>query len=253
MHDARSGDLWAITCYFNPVGYHRRLENYRTFRKRLKVPLVAVELSFDNKFELASGDADILVQLHSSAVLWQKERLLNVALKSLPDDCDKVAWLDCDIIFESDDWVESAGRALDEFALVHLFQERNELPMDFTPDNSDSWRATLKAHSVVYQLATGAATAEEAVTLGGLQRRSTSGLAWMSNRDILEEHGLYDACIIGSGDKAVISAALGVHNHFAQALEMRQFYSWTRVSSLARRSEKSQTSGKTSTVCSVRF
>ena len=106
------------------------------FRQRLKVPLVAVELSFDEKFQLASGDADILVQVHSPSILWQKERLLNVALKSLPTVCDKVAWLDCDILFENDDWVERASRALDEFALVHLFQERNELPMDFTPDST---------------------------------------------------------------------------------------------------------------------
>ena len=47
MADPRSANLWAITCYFNPVGYRRRLENYRMFRQRLKVPLVAVELSFD--------------------------------------------------------------------------------------------------------------------------------------------------------------------------------------------------------------
>jgi len=220
MTDPSCADLWAITCYFNPVGYRRRFENYRTFRQHLKVPLVAVELSFGEEFQLASGDADILVQLRSSSVLWQKERLLNVALKSLPDTCSKVAWLDCDIAFESNEWVERASRALDEFALVHLFQERNELPMDFTPENPDSWRATLKAHSVAYQLAAGVATVEEAATPGGLIGRSTSGLAWLSNRDILEEHGLYDACIIGGGDKAILSAALGVPNHFAQALEM---------------------------------
>jgi len=100
MADPRYATLWGITCYFNPVGYRRRLDNYRIFRQRLKVPLVAVELSFDKKFQLASADADILVQLHGSAVLWQKERLLNVALKSLPQVCDKVAWLDCDIVFE---------------------------------------------------------------------------------------------------------------------------------------------------------
>src|SRR5688500_17208469 len=112
MVDARSEALWAITCYFNPVGYRRRLENYRTFRQRLKVPLVTVELSLDERFQLASGDADILVQLQNPSILWQKERLLNVALESLPDGCDKVAWLDCDIVFESYDWAERASRAL---------------------------------------------------------------------------------------------------------------------------------------------
>jgi len=220
MSNSDSAKLWAITCYFNPVGYRRRLENYHTFRRRLKVPLVAVELSFDGSFQLSSADADVLVQVHSPAVLWQKERLLNVALKSLPSGCDKVAWLDCDILFESDDWVERAVLALDEFALLHLFEERNELPMDFIPDNPGAWRTTLKSQSVLYRLAAGEMIAEDVVTPGLLKKHSTSGLAWAGRRDVLEEHGLYDACIIGSGNMAVLSAALGVPGHFAQAVEM---------------------------------
>jgi hypothetical protein len=233
MADPFCANLWAITCYFNPVGYRRRLENYRTFRQHLKVPLVTVELSFGEEFQLASGDADILVQLRGSSVLWQKERLLNVALKSLPDICTKVAWLDCDIVFESDDWIERASRALDKFALVHLFQERNELPMDFTPENPDSWRATLKTESLVYKLDAGQATTEEAAILGALRRGTTNGLAWASTKDILRELGLYDACIIGSGDKAMFCAALGVSDHFARALEMNprgteHYLAWAR-------------------------
>ena len=220
MPDLDSATFWAITCYFNPAGYRRRLDNYRIFRQRLKVPLVAVELSFDKKFQLASGDADILVQLHSSAVLWQKERLLNVALKSLPDVCDKVAWLDCDILFESEDWAERAIRALDEFALLHLFRERKELPMDFTPDTAGSSKATLEAQSLVYQLAIGGITTQEISVPTSPLKGSTCGLAWASRRDILAEHGLYDACIVGGGDKAILSAALGLFDDFAQTREM---------------------------------
>jgi hypothetical protein len=215
-----SANLWAITCYFNPVGYRRRLENYRIFRQRLKVPLVAVELSFGEEFQLASGDADILVQLRSTTVLWQKERLLNVALKSLPDVCDKVAWLDCDVVFENDDWAERASRALDELALVHLFHERNELPMDFTPSNPGSWRGTLKTQSVLFQLAAGEIAADDVCLPGSVPRGFTSGLAWAGRRDVLQEHGFYDACIIGSGNIAILAAALGVFDQFAEALEM---------------------------------
>ena len=213
-------NLWAITCYFNPSAYKRRLENYHTFRQYLAVPLVTVELSFDGNFQLQHDDADILVQLHGGAVLWQKERLLNIALKSVPDACDKIAWLDCNVVFESGDWAERTIRALDQFALLHLFDERHELPMDFKPDNPDSWKATLRAQSVLSRLAAGEATAEEAATPGGVLRNSTSGLAWASRRDTLDQHGLYDACIIGNGDRAVLAAALGVPNHFAQVLEM---------------------------------
>src|SRR5450759_1082712 len=74
--------LWAITSYFNPVGYRRRLSNFRIFRERLKVPLVVVELTYGSDFELQEQDADILIQLRGGAVLWQKERLLNLALQS---------------------------------------------------------------------------------------------------------------------------------------------------------------------------
>src|SRR5262245_59404245 len=109
----RHETLWAITTYFNPAGSKRRMQNYQLFRRRLAVPLVTVELSFDGTFQLCPDDADILVQLQGGDVMWQKERLLNIALKWLPDRCEKVAWLDCDVVFESDDWVKEAERALD--------------------------------------------------------------------------------------------------------------------------------------------
>jgi len=220
MADPLSANLWAITSYFNPVGYHRRLENYRMFHRRLKVPLVTVELSFDGRFQLSTDDADILVQLRSSSILWQKERLLNLALKSLPDSCDKVAWLDCDILFEDDGWVERANRALDEVALLHLFQERNDLSRDFTSGNPGSWTSILKAQSVLYQLAIGETTTQELCAPIQPWKGSTAGLAWAGRRDILEEHGFYDACIVGAGDKAKLAAALGVFDAFTRSRPM---------------------------------
>lgn len=89
--------MWVITTYYNPVRYKRRLSNYKIFRANLGVPLVTVELSFNGQFELTEKQADILIQISGGAVLWQKERLLNVALQALPSSCHKVAWLDCDI------------------------------------------------------------------------------------------------------------------------------------------------------------
>ena len=34
--------FWAITSYFNPGGFKSRLQNYKTFRKHLNIPLIAV-------------------------------------------------------------------------------------------------------------------------------------------------------------------------------------------------------------------
>ncbi|HEY2827606.1 MAG TPA: hypothetical protein VGJ04_08410, partial [Pirellulales bacterium] len=77
-------EFWAITTHFNPMRWRRRLDNFHVFRKHLKVPLVAVELGYDDRFELQPNDADILVQIPGIDVMWQKERLFNVALSHVP-------------------------------------------------------------------------------------------------------------------------------------------------------------------------
>ncbi len=76
-------DFWAISCYFNPCGYQRRLDNYKIFREHLNIPLVTVKLSFDRHFQLTNKDAEILVQIEGNEnnLMWPKERLLNIALK----------------------------------------------------------------------------------------------------------------------------------------------------------------------------
>jgi hypothetical protein len=108
----QSSPLWAVTSYFNPVGYRRRRENYRTFRERLAAPLATVELSFNGRFELEPQDAEILIQIRGRDVMWQKERLLNVAVKALPACCTQVAILDCDVVFLRPDWMEALSRRL---------------------------------------------------------------------------------------------------------------------------------------------
>jgi hypothetical protein len=234
MTGARRGTLWAITCYFNPVGYKRRIENYHLFRQRLAVPLVAVELSFDGTFQLRHEDADVVVQLRGHDVMWQKERLLNLALQWLPDRCDKVAWLDCDVIFASDDWAAQAERALDEFSLLHLFQERHDLPRQAGPDRLESWTAPSPAISMIHRMAVeGVAPGEMLLSHPRQDRRSANGLAWASPRAVLEAHGLYDACILGSGDRAVLCAGLGTFDYCTRGLLMNarqkaHYLAWAR-------------------------
>ena len=80
----RRQPTWAITSYFDSCGSGVRLANYKAFREQLEVPLVTVELSFDGSFALEPDDAEVLIQLSDGDVLWQKERLLNVALKASP-------------------------------------------------------------------------------------------------------------------------------------------------------------------------
>jgi hypothetical protein len=216
-----SDELWAITSYFNPVGYVSRFQNYQAFRKHLAVPLLTVELSFNGEFELTPQDADILVQIRGTHVMWQKERLINVGIEQIPATCAKIAWLDCDIVFGSHEWVGKTVRALDEFSLVHLFQERHDLKRDSKPAQLSSWANPSTSESVVHKIVRKEAVPEDLWSANApLERRTTAGLAWASRRDVLLKHGLYDACVLGSGDRAILCAALGEFSCGARALRM---------------------------------
>jgi hypothetical protein len=199
--------MWAITSYYNPMRYRRRLANYRIFRKNLTTPLVTVELSFDGKFELTKGDADILIQISGGAILWQKERLLNLAIKSVPSDVSNIAWLDCDVIFERSDWVDEAKKRLRDLSVVQPFS--NVLDLD-REDHEIS-----RAHHYAPPSLQGIVSLVDqtrlapAIVLSAQARFRSGGLAWVARREILEDYGLYDAMIAGGGDRAVVSAMYG--------------------------------------------
>ncbi len=211
--------LWAITSYFNPSNYKSRLTTYRTFKEHLRVPLIAVELSFGGRFELQNDDADIVVQLIGRDVLWQKERLLNIALRSLPPECDAVAWLDADVIFASDDWPQRAQAALERFSIVQLFSERRNLAQGATRNGSDWAPLELVAPGVGFTIATGRLepdvlrVAGAYAVIGG----PTNGLAWAARRSLLDRHGLYDAHILGQGDRAIVCASIGRFDCWVEA------------------------------------
>ena len=227
--------LWAIAAYFNPVGFTRRLHNYRIFRRALRVPLATVELARSaDAFQLSSADADILVQITGEDCLWQKERLLNIALRALPPQCDQVAWLDCDVVFPDPEWPQRVSATLDAVPLAQAFERFYELGPDVDATDLNPGLAFGSGSSAASHLARGM-TVEQlfAPRLGSrLQRGSTVGLAWAARRALLDRHGLYDACILGGGDKAMMSAALG-RFEYVVSLDMNErqlahYLEWAR-------------------------
>jgi hypothetical protein len=209
----RAGSLWAITSYFNPMRYQSKRANYRVFREHLNVPLVAVELAYSPDFELDEGDADILVQLRGRDVMWQKERLLNVALQALPRTCNKVIWVDGDIVFEAKDWPERVSRHLDRFIIMQTFSNayltpQNWIPGDFRPSVKE---LMLTRRSVVSAISSGQ-PAQACLFQPDVEprvARYAKGLGWAARRELLDRHGFYDAGIIGAGDLAMAGACYG--------------------------------------------
>ncbi len=209
--------------------YQRKLANFRIFRGLLRTPLIAVELSHSFGFELQPGDAEILIQLRGSSVMWQKERLLNLALQALPDDCNNVAWLDCDIIFDASDWADTASSLLERFMLVQPFSQLHRMPREWVPGDGRPPRSELRNSSPLL-IASGMPMA---TCLGSRSEeiKSAPGCAWAARRKFLEEHQLYDACVIGGADAAILRAAYG---HFEDAVRLQSmnsrhrehYYAW---------------------------
>ena len=227
--------LWAITSYFNPMSYQRRRDNYRIFRKHLNLPLITAEAGF-GAFELNDGDAEILVRIPAGDVLWQKERLLNEALRALPDDCRKLVWADCDIVFGSPDWPERLCRALDQFMVVQPFSRVNRMPPESSAAALTAARAEFSRSSFGAGIAPGISAAE---LLAEANNRPYSlhspGFAWAARREMFASRGFYDASIMGGGDRAMAAAFHGCFDHVMDrqcmhAPERQWYLDWAKPS-----------------------
>lgn len=115
----REQQLVAITSYYNPVGYFNREYNYWEFALSLArhgIQLVTGEVVNDMRKQ-AIPDS---IPLKSSAVMWHKERSLNVVENLLPQSCEYVAWIDCDLVW-SRPWHNRALEMLREKPVIQLF------------------------------------------------------------------------------------------------------------------------------------
>lgn len=212
--------LWAVTSYFNPNQYHNRRETFRMFRQNLEVPLIAAELGFDNRFELDASDAEILIQVGDGDVMFQKERLLSLAMQALPPECTAVAWLDCDVVFDSPDWGEKTLKRLQTFELVQPFGKLYRLQRG-DPQNFESARRSIPPmFSLAKQWNEGQVDPHFWATTQGAKLPFRGGIAWAARREFFERFSLYDSCILGSGDRAFLCALLNVEFVTTDFLQM---------------------------------
>jgi hypothetical protein len=199
---AAASRFGVITLYFNPSRYLSKLRNYLLFRESLKVsgiPCITIEC------HLAGAGSDLagLEDVHfvaSRDVMWQKERLANLAIERLPKEWTRLAWLDCDIFFENWKWAIEAVEQLENHSVVQLFSEVVRL------SNGQTWgsRGQKRWGGFV-----AVKTNRDRLRQGELTKHGLTGFAWATHREILEQHGLYDGCIAGGGDHLMAHAFAG--------------------------------------------
>ncbi len=201
-------DFAAITCYFNPCGYEARQRVYGRFAANLErqgVELWTIEASLPRKeFQVPEGQRVVRRTLPGDDWLWQKERLLNLLIAELPPRIQKIAWLDGDLLFQSDQWATMASQALDTWPVIQPFENACWLGPDEQPI---PWPASADPLPSCGYMATHHPGDATNFRFGAV------GLAWAARRELLQQHGLYEHDIAGGADALMALAFFGRQDH----------------------------------------
>jgi hypothetical protein len=198
-------ELVVITTYFNPCRWASRRQNYDLFMDDMRkagVMCITVECAFDNEpFELQES-LDV-IRVRSNTLLWQKERLLNLAASWLPSSCKYVAWLDCDILFDNQNWVKDLVSTLRTHKVAQVFETALRLEkgnvVGETPDISESFASVMNREP-------------EQLNAGRYDVHGHTGYGWAMRREIFDEVGLYECAVSGSADHFMAHAIYGDYN-----------------------------------------
>lgn len=194
-------DFWVISSYFNPAKYKNKKENYLRFRENLLLQganLITMEQVLDLP-ELSEFPE--VISVSGGSILWQKERILNLAIRKLPETCKFVAWLDSDIIFEKRDWILESKLALESCPILQPFSKVYRLPKGILEpkEAGDVWESFCFKYRK-----------NPCIFLNGdFDLHGHSGFAWVARKEVVDGIGLYDACIMGSSDHMMAHAFAG--------------------------------------------
>jgi len=120
--------LYVIIPYFNYCGFKRRRELFLEFYDRIKdnprIRIILCEATEVGKsFELPTNLPNVFIHVHiyTKDQLWIKENLINIAVRRLPTHWKYMAWIDSDIHFINDNWVEHLISRFEKYDVVQLF------------------------------------------------------------------------------------------------------------------------------------
>lgn len=188
--------LAVITCHFNFSDFNNPINNLHQFIGKMtsdNVPVFGVELLLPSQQSQTlryKNWVQILVDPNKN-IFWQKECLLNIAEKLVPDEYDLIAWIDSDIFFDNKNWVEMSINQLKTNDIIQLFEQAYWLDKDGTPFM-------------------------EKPSIGSFQEKNHpkielwdkkpyhTGFAWaMTRAQWKKSNGLYPYCVLGGGDNVM--------------------------------------------------
>lgn len=194
-------NLAIVTPHFNPAGYDNPAYNLRQFIRAASSQLDANDLYFayarfpGDHHNPPSGNL-LLHEATDSNLMWQKEALINSAIKQLPSDYDAVAWVDGDLLFGNPEWYHQTALALETHKVVQCFSYIRYV-------DHDGRESKLKKSASLLPEATG---------------WQVPGGAIAVKRDFFDNHHLYDKHILGGGDQVFMNACLDLSGRIFRKL-----------------------------------
>jgi GR25 family glycosyltransferase involved in LPS biosynthesis len=205
--------LAVLTTFFNPKNYINLRYNYLKFSEKIKekADLFPIELSFNGEFFIEDENV-IRIEGSQDNILWQKERLLNIALENLPKEYTNVAWIDCDIIFENENWVDEVNEKLNEYKVLHLFENAKRL--------DENGKIDRISKSIIRDI-------KDSNTIPVNLNKGITGFGWAIRREDIDKIKFLDTQIIGGGDALMFFSFVGLNNtvfHKKMNKEWLDFY-----------------------------
>jgi len=201
-----------ITSLYNPIGDQRIYDNFIEFCSRLSVEPIVVEAVYNGQSPLTEGWLkSLIVEASDRHILWQKERMLNMCLDLIPDDCEYVAWFDADLIFENENIIPDVIEALQKYEVVQAYE--NVVRLD---DRGGVEFVRSGLVHAMHETGVGDPDSYDRLPDGEKVSGFAAGIAWAARRSILSSCGFPDWMVVGGADAVLVRMMFGEHIHWSR-------------------------------------
>ena len=194
-------DVAVILAFFQPVAYKLPQMHFHAVLHTLHaqgVPLAVAQAFYPGQKPQPLPEVIPQVALPTKSLLFHKERLWNIAARTLTD-ATRLIFLDADLVFAESDWLDKCLEALDRYDIIQPYSmarwldERGLVDME-RPPASDAIRDGLKPALKYYHPGFGWGMTREAFDkLGGIYDLSVSGNSDALFALALRDNILHDA------------------------------------------------------------
>uniref|UniRef100_A0A6C0B1A7 Nucleotide-diphospho-sugar transferase domain-containing protein n=1 Tax=viral metagenome TaxID=1070528 RepID=A0A6C0B1A7_9ZZZZ len=179
-------DLAVLFVFFDYTGSARILINYLYMIEKMKlanIPVFTMELVIHGKRPQIS-DA---FHVYASSYLFQKEHLMRLLEKKVPDTFTKLVCLDADLIYTNPDWYDMLSETLDTCNVVQPFSYAHWLDITYKNIEKSALACTyLKDKKRDFW--------------ANQSQEYHPGFGWAFTRKWYQTSGFYDLSIVGCGD-----------------------------------------------------